>query len=126
MDNAAHSALDLLQDRLVRRRLQLLAEIHVALAAGRLPAAAGEVADWKDEALRLQQAEVAGAEERRDEDELARVEQALLRLRHGTYGRCMSCGQPIAWQRLQAQPEASHCIACQSRLEQHPAALRAA
>ena len=126
MDSSARSRPDLQQDRLMRRRLQLQAEIHMAQAGGRPPAAAGEVADWKDDAQRLQLAEVADAEEQRDEDELARVEAALLRLRQGKYGSCLQCGQPIPWERLQVQPDAPRCAACQSEVEHRRPTLRSA
>jgi RNA polymerase-binding transcription factor DksA len=40
----------------------------------------------------------------------------------GTYGRCVDCGEPIGWQRLQAVPAAARCVACQSKVEQTPPA----
>lgn len=46
---------------------------------------------------------------------LAEVEHALAKLEEGTYGRCESCGQPIAPARLEAKPAARLCINCASR-----------
>ncbi|MGH9082141.1 MAG: TraR/DksA family transcriptional regulator [Acidimicrobiales bacterium] len=43
------------------------------------------------------------------------VEAAIGRLGSGTYGRCESCGKPIAPARLEAKPAARRCIACASR-----------
>jgi RNA polymerase-binding protein DksA len=43
----------------------------------------------------------------------AQVEQALDRLRAGTYGICQECGRPIDPERLRARPEATLCIECQ-------------
>jgi DnaK suppressor protein len=40
---------------------------------------------------------------------------ALARLAAGTYGRCESCGEPIAPERLAARPAATTCIRCASR-----------
>ena len=37
---------------------------------------------------------------------------ALERLASGTYGRCVTCGQPIAPERLEAIPDAETCISC--------------
>ena len=34
----------------------------------------------------------------------------------GTYGVCVTCGQPIAPERLEAMPAAAHCIDCQREL----------
>ena len=44
---------------------------------------------------------------------LRNVEDALERLAHGTYGRCVDCGGAIAAERLAVLPEAARCITCQ-------------
>jgi YteA family regulatory protein len=44
---------------------------------------------------------------------LEEVEEALTKIIDQTYGFCSSCGQPIAMERLEALPWATHCIACQ-------------
>jgi RNA polymerase-binding transcription factor DksA len=46
--------------------------------------------------------------------QLAEVDAAEDRLALGTYGRCESCGGPIAPERLEARPTARTCIACAS------------
>jgi DnaK suppressor protein len=43
------------------------------------------------------------------------LDQALSRVAAGTYGRCESCGEPIAPERLAARPAATTCIRCASR-----------
>ncbi len=43
------------------------------------------------------------------------VMEALGRIEHGTYGRCADCGAAIPEGRLDARPEASRCVACQSK-----------
>jgi DnaK suppressor protein len=43
---------------------------------------------------------------------LADVEAALARRESGGYGRCESCGRPIAAERLAARPAARTCITC--------------
>ena len=40
---------------------------------------------------------------------------ALDRIEHGTYGTCADCTSPIPEGRLDARPEASRCVKCQSR-----------
>ncbi len=47
--------------------------------------------------------------------QLDAVEDALARIREGTYGRCVECDQPIAPERLEALPHAARCISCQRR-----------
>lgn len=46
---------------------------------------------------------------------LAGVEHALAKFEDGTYGRCESCGRPIASARLEAKPAARLCIDCASK-----------
>jgi RNA polymerase-binding transcription factor DksA len=54
------------------------------------------------------------AGEREAAAELAQVEAALRRLEDGTYGDCTSCGRPIRFARLLAQPATSRCEACEA------------
>jgi DnaK suppressor protein len=48
---------------------------------------------------------------------LQMVEGALNRIREGTYGQCISCGNEINPKRLEAVPWTRHCIECQEKLE---------
>lgn len=48
---------------------------------------------------------------------LAEVNTALERLRTGTYGLCLECGEPISAGRLNALPWASLCLNCQKEEE---------
>jgi DnaK suppressor protein len=47
---------------------------------------------------------------------LADVEEALSRLQDGTYGRCLTCGQPIPDRRLEAIPWAVRDVKCEERV----------
>jgi len=48
---------------------------------------------------------------------LQMVESALDRIRQGTFGQCISCGEDINTKRLEAVPWTRYCIACQEKLE---------
>jgi len=48
---------------------------------------------------------------------LQMVDGALTRIREGTFGECISCGEEINPKRLEAVPWTRHCIACQEKLE---------
>ena len=48
---------------------------------------------------------------------LQMVDAALSRIREGTFGECISCGEEINAKRLDAVPWTRHCIACQEKLE---------
>ncbi|MBY8881695.1 TraR/DksA family transcriptional regulator [Actinacidiphila acidipaludis] len=43
---------------------------------------------------------------------LAEVDRALERLAAGDYGRCDTCGRPIADARLEVRPAAATCVMC--------------
>ena len=49
------------------------------------------------------------------EGHLADLDDALLRIDQGSYGRCGQCGERIARERLLARPAARTCITCASR-----------
>lgn len=60
----------------------------------------------------LQSQAMSAEAQRRREIDLARVISALGRLDDGTYGECVSCGEPIAPKRLDHDPAAHTCIEC--------------
>jgi DnaK suppressor protein len=49
---------------------------------------------------------------------LQMVENALARIRQGSFGECIHCGKEINAKRLEAVPWTRHCIECQEKLEQ--------
>ena len=48
---------------------------------------------------------------------LRNIEVALVRVRDGTFGECVSCGTEINAKRLEALPWARYCLVCQEKLE---------
>ena len=52
-----------------------------------------------------------------DRQLLQMVETALLRIREGAFGECVSCGNEINAKRLEAVPWTRYCIECQEKLE---------
>lgn len=64
--------------------------------------------------IAVQRAQLQGLLEsaRRDVTDLDR---AAERLAAGTYGRCETCGAPIAGERLEALPATTTCIGCAGR-----------
>ncbi len=49
---------------------------------------------------------------------VADIDQALLRIKEGSYGECARCGQPIDERRLEAVPTARYDAACQMAIEE--------
>jgi RNA polymerase-binding protein DksA len=78
---------------------------------------AGSVSDIGDESVAdlLSDLDIAAVD--RDVGELREVESALTRLAGDEYGVCVDCGEEIGNARLEAQPAAARCIACQERRE---------
>lgn len=118
------SVLDSSFQQAQRLRLQELARrLDADLARGRAKldddvADQHVVGDRKDDADHVIQAGVDSAEFERDLAERNAVTAALARLDSGRYGLCTGCGEPIAAERLLAQPWAARCLACQARAEQ--------
>jgi DnaK suppressor protein len=53
-----------------------------------------------------------------DRQLLQMVETALQRIREGSFGECVNCGNEINAKRLEAVPWTRYCIECQEKLEQ--------
>lgn len=53
----------------------------------------------------------------RDSQVVADIDQALLRMKEGSYGICGRCGKPIDERRLEAIPTARYDAPCQAAIE---------
>lgn len=62
------------------------------------------------DSMQMQQMALAG--KRRLEEQRARLHEARRRIDSGTFGRCLRCGNDIAIERLQHQPDAVTCMPC--------------
>jgi DnaK suppressor protein len=85
-------------------RLQQLRQLDEA--AANAPPSAGDVHDQVSQVLR------AGARAA-----LKDVDDALARLRVGSYGRCERCATAIPYERLEILPMCRYCMRCQHDLE---------
>jgi len=61
--------------------------------------------------------EIDGAQKSRDRALLKAIDAALERIRQGTFGECLNCGQDINAKRLEAIPWVRYCITCQELIE---------
>ncbi|MEX2262325.1 MAG: TraR/DksA family transcriptional regulator [Bryobacteraceae bacterium] len=52
---------------------------------------------------------------------LRQVQEALHRIRHGTFGVCGECDEPISPKRLDAVPWAKYCVKCQEMIGSYSA-----
>ena len=60
----------------------------------------------------------------RESQMVADIDQALLRIDEGSYGRCSKCNRPIDERRLEALPTARYDAACQEEIEAERNAAR--
>lgn len=120
MTNLSASQRNEFAQRLASRRQTLRAEVQRELQNSDDPRIVGfknELAATEDWVLADILADLDIAMVTRDIAELSAVEAALARVEDGSYGVCSDCGEPIGWPRLNAQPTAERCIACQEKLE---------
>ena len=73
--------------------------------------------DIADKAASSYTKEFLFAQSNNDRQLLQMVDGALLRIRDGSFGECIACGEEINAKRLDAVPWTRHCIECQEKLE---------
>jgi RNA polymerase-binding transcription factor DksA len=94
-------------------RLQAaLAELEDRLARLARDLADAPDRDWEEQAVEVADDEPLERQAELVEAEIASVKRALGRIKDGTYGTCVRCGEDIAPARLDARPEAALCIDC--------------
>lgn len=109
-----------LQAVVEQRRAVLLAEVRRDLSRvreDRLLDLAGSAPDAGDESVASLICDLDQADASRDLSELRMLDAARQRMNEGRYGECIDCGLDIGFARLQANPGAQRCIACQTLFE---------
>ena len=74
----------------------------------------GDEVDVASDVVDGQLLESLGAQ---DSNRLQMINNALDRIKQGSYGKCLKCGQEIPQERLEAIPYAFMCIQCQTHNE---------
>jgi DnaK suppressor protein len=103
-------------------------DIHEKLRSLResMPAEAPDVRDAEEQSVDDFVQEVDLALMQMKSETLKKIDQALLRLEEGTYGRCQECDAEIPPARLRALPFAALCRGCQEEAESNVRAAREA
>ena len=109
--------LDYYKKKLVARREELVRGIARTEQEGR-EADEDPTVDLADKAANSYTKEFLFGQTNSDRNLLALVDQALQRIKDGTYGQCANCGEEIQQKRLDAVPWAAYCIECQEKKEQ--------
>lgn len=76
-----------------------------------------EVGDEADRSVADERSDLLTQLGSREREQAREIDDALHRLKEGTYGWCRRCGGPIAEERLRALPLAALCVQCQEAEE---------
>lgn len=120
MPNLKDKQLETLKSKLLERQRILTEEIRgkrERTAVEGNEDAMAVVGDAGDESVMRELTDLALQEAGRDMEELQDIDAALHRMDDGTYGDCDECGGEIDYRRLEVQPTAFRCIACQAQHE---------
>ncbi len=105
----------LLKGMLEDRRRQIHEKLRSLREA--IPMAAPDVRDAEEQSVDDFVREVDLALMQMKSETLKKIDQAILRLENGSYGRCQECEREIAAARLRALPFALLCRDCQEETE---------
>ena len=108
--------LEVFKKRLEERQRELRHTMNRAAQDGR-DADLESAQDIADRAANSYNKEFLFSQSNNERQLLQMVDGALDRIREGTFGECISCGQEINAKRLEAVPWTRHCIECQEKLE---------
>jgi DnaK suppressor protein len=106
-------------DRYLKALQEKRAELRRRMSADRAAAIVSRLEDPSDDGDLSQQSHEEWLFLNRNNLEktlLREVEEALTRVREGSYGICQECEEPISPKRLQALPWAKFCVRCQEVL----------
>jgi DnaK suppressor protein len=104
--------------RLETRQQELRRTVNRNQADGRVADEDTAAADIADRAASSYTKEFLFSQSNNERALLQMVDKALARIREGSFGECVHCGNEINAKRLEAVPWTRHCIECQEKLEQ--------
>jgi len=110
--------LETFKKRLETRQQELRRTVHRTQADGRIADEDTAAADIADRAASSYNKEFLFSQSNNERQLLQMVDKALARIREGSFGECVHCGNEINSKRLEAVPWTRHCIECQEKLEQ--------
>jgi RNA polymerase-binding transcription factor len=109
--------LEYYKKKLTARREELLRIIARTEQEGR-EADEDPTVDLADKAANSYTKEFLFGQTHNDRTLLQLIDEALGRIRDGSFGECVQCHEEMQLKRLEAVPWARHCIACQEKQEQ--------
>jgi DnaK suppressor protein len=109
--------LDAFKKRLEERQRELRFNVSRTAQDGR-EADLESAQDVADRAANSYTKEFLFSQSNSERQTLQMVDGALERIREGSFGECIACGEEINPKRLEAVPWTRHCIECQEKAEQ--------
>lgn len=101
---------------LLKEREQIVGEVKQTYVSSQELGQDG-IQDIGDEAANIYNKQILLSLNENERMRLQEVDEALDRIKGGTYGTCEECGEPINPKRLEVRPVAKHCVACQTKME---------
>jgi DnaK suppressor protein len=108
--------LEYYKKKLQTRREELLRIIARTEQEGR-EADEDPTVDLADKAANSYTKEFLFGQTHNDRSLLALVDDALSRIKNGTFGECVACHEKLQQKRLEAVPWTRYCLACQEKKE---------
>ena len=108
--------LDYYKKKLIARREELLRDIARNQQEGR-EADEDPTVDLADKAANSYTKEFLFGQTHSDRALLQLVDDALVRIKDGSFGECVSCHEELQQKRLEAVPWTRYCISCQEKKE---------
>jgi len=108
------------QKQLLAQRASLMEQLAALRggAVGRAEASAEHFSRAEDSDAQVNSArDLEFALDDHETAQIRLIDAALERIKVGSHGQCLDCGDEIPVARLHAAPEAPRCIACQQKLE---------
>jgi len=115
--NMEKKKLEQFKKRLEDRQHELRRAVNRTAQDGREADVDAAAADIADRAASSYTKEFLFHQSNNDRQLLQMVEGALARIREGSFGQCISCGEDINPKRLEAVPWTRFCIECQEKME---------
>jgi DnaK suppressor protein len=101
---------------LLKEREEIVGEVRQIFESSKEMGQDG-IQDIGDEAANIYNKQILLSLTESERVRLQEMDEALDRIKAGTYGICEECGEPIGLKRLEVRPVAKYCVPCLSKME---------
>jgi DnaK suppressor protein len=101
---------------LLKEREEIVGEVKQIFESSKEMGQDG-IQDIGDEAANIYNKQVLLSLNENEQVRLKEVDEALDRIKTGSYGVCEECGGPISLKRIEVRPVAKYCVPCLTKLE---------